>query len=225
MVSRKLMGVWAALDFLLLAAGAVSLALSLVWRADNTLLNIVLTPDYLTTGMILGIALLVTFAVSIGAIIQRNHVTLGLVILNYTLLIDAIGIVVIGTFIWFFTLQERNNFHVRWQEITRDKRIILQDQLKCCGYFNGTDLAEIGGNFCQSQEFVAGLNTSIPTNFCVQPLTDYADMTLNNVFTTIYGFMAVVLCLLLASLCVIKKRQEDERFRKIDAKRGGRGFV
>lgn len=62
----------------------------------------------------------------------------------------------------------------------------------------------------------------------------------------VYGFMAIVLCLLLASLCVIKKvclytfqmftifneknlycrqRQEDERFKKIDAKRGGRGFV
>jgi phosphopantetheinyl transferase len=53
--------------------------------------------------------------------------------------------------------------------------------------------------------------------------------------------MAVVLSLLVASLCVIKKvsnrqiwahflklffqRQEEERFKKIDAKRGGRGFV
>lgn len=56
--------------------------------------------------------------------------------------------------------------------------------------------------------------------------------------------MAIALALLLASLCVIKKvciitlpvilyrlttlvkqRQEDERFKKIDAKRGGRGFV
>jgi len=219
------MGVWAALDFLLLAAGAIALALSLVWKAENILMNMVLTSPYLTTGTILGIALLVTFAVSIAAIVQKNHITLGLVILNYILLIDAIGIVVIGTFVWFLTLQERNNFHIRWQEASRDTRIKLQDQLKCCGYFNGTDLAEVGGSFCQSQEFVAGLNTSILTSFCVQPITGYADMTLNNVFTTIYGFMAIVLCLLLASLCVIKKRQEDERFRKIDAKRGGRGFV
>jgi len=225
MVSRKLMGVWAGLDFLLLAAGAVALALSIVWRAENPLMNLVLTPTYLTAGMALGIALLITFAISIGAIVQKNHVTIGLVILNYTLIIDAIGIVVIGTFIWFFTLQERNNFRVLWETVGRDARIKLQDQLKCCGYFNGTDLAEIGGNFCTSQDFVAGLNTSVAMNFCVQPITDYADMTLNNVFTTIYGFMAVVLCLLLASLCVIKKRQEDERFRKIDAKRGGRGFV
>jgi hypothetical protein len=56
--------------------------------------------------------------------------------------------------------------------------------------------------------------------------------------------MAIILGLLLASLCVIKtvrhlrrglcvllivcaskQRVEDERFKKIDAKRGGRGFV
>ncbi|KAG5645874.1 hypothetical protein DXG03_005021 [Asterophora parasitica] len=163
MVSRKLLGVWAALDFFLLAAGAVSLALSIVWRAENTLMNLVLAPAYLT---------------------------------------NAISIIIIGTFIWFFTLQMRNNFHVRWEDASREIRIKLQDQLKCCGYFNGTDLVEIGGNFCQSTEFVAGLNASEATNFCVQPITQYADMTLNNVFT-----------------------QEDERFKKIDAKRGGRGFV
>ncbi|RDB21012.1 hypothetical protein Hypma_011403 [Hypsizygus marmoreus] len=225
MVSRKLMGTWAVLDFLLLAAGAVLLALSIVWRAENTLMNMVLTPAYLTSGTILGISLLVTFAISIAAIVQKNHVTLGLVLLNYTLLLDAIGIVVIGTFVWFFTLQERENFHVRWLNASRETRIILQDQLKCCGYFNGTDLVEIGGTFCQNQDFVAGLQANETSNFCVTPITAYADSTLNNVFTTIYGFMAVVLCLLLASLCVIKKRQEDERFKKIDAKRGGRGFV
>lgn len=61
----------------------------------------------------------------------------------------------------------------------------------------------------------------------------------------IYGFMAITVCLMLASVCVINKvrratlpfrpssshlviavqRKEDERFRKIDAKRGGKGFV
>jgi len=219
------MGAWIALDFLLLAAGAVALALSIVWRAENTLMNMVITPNYLTSGMVLGIALLITFAISVGAIIQKNHVTIGLVILNYVLIADALGIVVIGTFVWFFTLQERQNFHIRWLNVGRDTRIILQDQLKCCGYFNGTDQAEVGGTFCQSQEFVSGLASNITTNFCVTPITNYADTTLNNIFTTIYGFMAITLCLLLASLCVIKKRQEDERFKKIDAKRGGRGFV
>lgn len=86
--------------------------------------------DAFTAGLILGIALLVTFAISIGAIVQRNHVTTGLVILNYTLLIDAIGIVIIGTFVWFFTLEERNNFHKSWQAATPTTRRVLQDQVR-----------------------------------------------------------------------------------------------
>lgn len=80
--------------------------------------------------MILGIVLIITFAVSVGAIIQKNHITIGLVILNYNLLLDAIGIVVAGTFIWFFTLQERDNFHVRWLDASRETRILLQDQVR-----------------------------------------------------------------------------------------------
>jgi hypothetical protein len=224
MVSRKLMGVWIALDFLLLAAGVVSVALSIVWRAPNILLNMVLSRSDLTAGMILGITLIVTFFVSIGGIVQRNHITLGLVILNYALIIDALGITVIGSSIWFFTLQLRANLRTLWVQATPTVRQTLQDQFQCCGYFNGSDTAEIAG-YCQSTEFVNGLNASVVENFCVTPISRFANMTLNNIFTTIYGFMAIVLCLLLATLCVIKKRQEDERFKKIDAKRGGRGFV
>jgi len=219
------MGVWVGLDILLLAAGALTLALSIVWRAPNVLMNIVISKADLTAGTVLGIAFIVTFAISLAAIVQRNHVTIGLVILNYTLLLDAIGIFCIGTFIWMYTLHERANFHELWVEATPSTRLTLQDHFKCCGYFNGTDFAEIGGSFCQSQDFINNLATNNTNNFCVTPLTGFADFTLNNIFTTIYGFMAIVLCLLLASLCVIKKRQEDERFKRIDAKRGGRGFV
>ncbi|KXN90494.1 hypothetical protein AN958_04166 [Leucoagaricus sp. SymC.cos] len=224
MVSRVLMGVWAAFDFLLLAAGAVALALSIVWRRPDLLMNMVLSNADLTTGTILGVALIVTFFISIAGVVQRNHITIGLVITNYALLIDAIGIVIIGTFVWFFTLQERNNFSALWNTATPEVRRQLQDKLHCCGYFNNTDHAEIGG-FCVDQNFINQLNISVLANFCVTPITAFADSTLNDIFTTVYGFMAIVLCLLLATLCVIKKRHEDERFKKIDAKRGGKGFV
>lgn len=220
--------VWGALDFLLLAAGAVAIALSVVWRQPNILMNMVLSDKELTAGTILGVSLLVTFVISIVALVQKSHVTFGFVLLNYALLVDALGIVVIGTFVWFFTLRERANFYDLWKAATPQVRIALQDQLKCCGYFNGTDVAEIGGSFCTSAEVIAALpvtKEAPEVSFCVSHITDFADMTLNNIFTTVYGYMAIVLCLLLASLCVIKKRQEDERFRRIDAKRGGRGFV
>ena len=43
MVSKALMGVWVALDILLLAAGVLILALTVVWRAPNILINMVLS--------------------------------------------------------------------------------------------------------------------------------------------------------------------------------------
>jgi hypothetical protein len=48
MVSRKLMGIWAFLDFSLLVAGATTLALSIVWRAPNVLKNMVYSDADLT---------------------------------------------------------------------------------------------------------------------------------------------------------------------------------
>ncbi|TFK42782.1 tetraspanin Pls1 family, partial [Crucibulum laeve] len=204
MVSKRLMGVWAVLDFLLLAAGVVTIALSIVWRAPNILMNMVLSSADLTAGTILGIALLITFAISVGAIVQRSHVTIGLVILNYILIVDAIGIVIIGTFVWFFTLKERANFSVLWNAASRDTRITLQDQLKCCGYFNGTDHAEIGGKFCVSQDFVNNLSADTLSNFCVTPVTAFADMTLNNVFTSMASWLLYSACYL--HHCALSKR-------------------
>jgi len=220
MVSKRLMGAWVFFDFLLLSAGIVSLVLSFVWRKPDLLINLSISNADLTAGLILGIFLIATFFLSIGAILQRNQVTLGLILLNWMLILDALVILVIGTFIWFYTLKEEDNFHARFAAQSAANKIGIQDKLGCCGYFNLTDLVEIGGNVCSSQAAVTALN-----NTCVLPIIDFADVTLNDVFTTVYGFMAVVTCMFLASLCVIKKRNEDERFKKIDAKRGGRGFV
>lgn len=224
MVSRKLMGVWAVLDICLLAAAAFALGMSIKWRAPDLLLNLVVTNGDLTAGTALAVALLVTFVVSIGAIVQANHVTIGLKLLNWLLILDSIAVVIIGTFVWWATLQERATYHEIFAGLTPAVRTQIQDTLKCCGYFNSTDLAEVGGSFCVSEEFVLVTNNATG-KFCVGPMTEFADNTLNNIFTTVYGFMAVIVCLFLTTVCVINKRMEDERFKKIDAKRGGRGFV
>jgi len=220
------MGVWTFLDLCLLTAGVVSIALSIVWWDHNVLMNMVFSPTTLTAGLILGIFFLATVVISIGAIVQPNHITLGLVILNWALIADAVVIVFIGSWIWFFTLHERNNFHALFLKLSVADRIVLQDQLQCCGYFNADDAVEMGGTFCADQTFVTITNNNATTgSFCVTPITAFADYSLNNTFTTVYGFMAIVMALFLASLCVINKRAEHERFKKIDAKRGGKGFV
>ncbi|OBZ75203.1 hypothetical protein A0H81_04609 [Grifola frondosa] len=210
-----------------LVAGVMLIAISEVWRAPNLMLNFTLSNADLTAGLGLGIAFLITFVLSIGAVVQRNHVTFGFVILNWVLILDAIGVLIVGLFIWFFTLQERNHYFQVFKAQTPETIIKLQDKLQCCGYFLNNDTVEIGGNFCANQTFVDSLvNPNDTSAFrCVTPITAFTDATLNQIFTTIFGFMAVVICLFLASLCVIKTRQEEERFKKIDAKRGGRGFV
>ncbi|ESK87532.1 tetraspanin pls1 family [Moniliophthora roreri MCA 2997] len=229
MVSRALMGVWAFLDFCLLGSGIIAVAFSVLWRKPDTLMNMVLSNGNLTSGMALGIALLITFLFSVGAIVQRNHVTIGLVILNYLLILDGLAIIIIGTFVWVATLRERDDFHIVYSRVPTSARVFIQEKFSCCGYFNGSDLNE-PSTFCNPTQtsFINALDPNDVNNskfFCVTPVTNFADVTLNNIFTTIYGFMAVVLCLLLATLCVINMRKEEERFKRIDAKRGGKGFV
>lgn len=73
--------------------------------------------------------MLITFAISISAIVQRNHITIGLVILNWILLLDALGILIIGTFVWFFTLEERNNFHSVFSQQSTQNKIAIQDKV------------------------------------------------------------------------------------------------
>jgi hypothetical protein len=229
MVSRKLMGFWALFDVCLLAAGVISIVFSAVYRKQDILLNLAISKADLTAALVLGIMLCVTFVFSIGAVVQRNHVTLGLVILNYILVVDALAILCIGTFVWFFTLRQRNEFHVLFLELPESSRAFIQDKFSCCGYFNGSD-GVVPSNFC-TQSQIAFTNSLDPTdvnnanNFCVTKVTAFTDYALNQIFSSCYGFMPIVLGLLLFSLCVINKRKEGERFKKIDAKRGGKGFV
>jgi len=218
------MASWAFIDFLLLGASGMSIALSIVWRAPSILMNMAISSEFLTAGMVLGIMLGITFLVSLGAVVQRNHVTIGFVILNWFLIVDAIAVLVVGSIIWFFSLRQREEFQKKWTALSNPDKITLQDEFSCCGYFTVADAVQ-GGTFCQNATFIQSLNPNVTTNFCVTKITLFTDYTLENTFTTIYGYMAIVLSLLVCSLCVIKKRQEEERFKRIDAKRGGRGFV
>lgn len=77
----------------------------------------------------MGIALLLASFVAVGAIIQRNHVTIGLVILNWVLIADAVIVLSIGTILWFYTLRERNEFHLEYAKLQPSQRITIQDQV------------------------------------------------------------------------------------------------
>jgi hypothetical protein len=80
-------------------------------------------------GLILGSFLLVTWAVSVGAVIQKNHVTGGLILLNWLLIADMLYLTAAGTVIWFFTLRMRNSFRTIWSEQPPNIKIAIQDMV------------------------------------------------------------------------------------------------
>jgi len=219
MVSRRLTTIWFLLALALVAAGGVMIAFSLVWRAPNDLRHFAIPDSFLLAGLALGIAYVATFPVGFVGIIQHNAVTMGLHLLQWVLLIDGAGTVAVGSLIWYFTLKERANYFVRFNAEPANVRQAFQDEFSCCGYYFPNDTQAVYAGFCQNQTF------ALQQSGCVTALTGVADFALNNIFTTVYGFMTIIVFLFLATLCVINKRVEAERFRKIDLKRGGKGFV
>jgi hypothetical protein len=216
MPSKQLYSVWAVLDLMLLAAGGITIAFSVIWQAPDVLRNLVVSNTMLTAGLVLGIAFCIAVVFSIGGVVQPNHVTLGLTIFNYVLMVVSIITITVGSSIWFWTLRETENFTLLWLGLEPEKQGVVQDALRCCGWLDKTD-SFFNQGFCAAPP--------ADVKGCFGPLLAFADNTLMNVFTTIYGFMAILVALILANMCVINKRLERERFRKIDAKRGGRGFV
>lgn len=200
-----------------MGAGVLSLILSLSWRRLNLLLNLTFSNDDLGAGTALGIILLATFLLSLILIFQRG--TTPLVILNWLLVVDAVVILFFGTFIWISTLHEYNHYHTVFRQQDNTTKIMIQDTLKCCGYYNATDGVALGGNFCPNEATAIAANS-----FCVLPIIKFADSTLNNIFSTVYGFMAIVAGLFFSTLCIIKKRQEMERFQKIFVKQSSQAF-
>jgi hypothetical protein len=77
----------------------------------------------------MGIALLLTSCLSVGAVIQRNHVLIGLIVLNWALIADAIIVLIIGSFVWFYTLHERADFHAVYSSLQPSQIVTIQDQV------------------------------------------------------------------------------------------------
>jgi len=148
-----------------------------------------------------------------------------LVVFNGTLVAAGIATVVIGCIIWFYTLQERNEFEKVWLKQDIAVQQFLQNSLQCCGYWNasttnGLFSSQLATGFCSGSNVA---NNVTAVQGCVTPITNEADLLLNNAFTTIFGFVAVEIALFLATVCLINTKLEEERFRRIDEKLGRKG--
>lgn len=129
MPSKTLTAVWAGLDFALLLASAICIAFSIIWRAPDLLRDLVISTMDLNAGLGLGVIYVVTFVISIAAILTPKASTTGLKGLNWVLVLNSAATVVIGTIVWFYTLQERNNFSIVWGEQSSETLGQIQDKV------------------------------------------------------------------------------------------------
>jgi tetrahydromethanopterin S-methyltransferase subunit F len=152
MPSRILTAVWAALDFGLMVSGIVCIAFSFIWRAPNLVRDLTIshldlngrsTPHSMrrTTflyygtnltcsgGLILGIMLEIAFVISLFAITQPKPLTSGFRLFNWVLVADSIAIIVVGSTVWFYTLEERAEYQEVWLQQAVSTQIQLQDKV------------------------------------------------------------------------------------------------
>lgn len=100
-------------------------------RLDSKIPSIVIFINcFNIAGLVLGIFLIVTFFISVFAVLQKNHVTIGLVILNWTLIADSVVVLVVGTIIWFYSLHQRNNYFEVFKASSPQTRIEIQDKVR-----------------------------------------------------------------------------------------------
>ncbi|KAG7549021.1 hypothetical protein FFLO_03134 [Filobasidium floriforme] len=219
---NKLKLVWWLLNLCLLAAGVVAIGYAaVVSKGEDLLISMAVTKHDEKIGTFTGACLLASFLLSIVAITRPVYRNKLLIAFNWTLVVNMCVATAVGTSIWFVSLRQRNHFAKVWVKQSPNEQAHLQNKFSCCGYYNATT----EGLFMTALGFCADTEFAEAQRGCIDEITTRTDYTLENVFTSIYGFVGIVGALFLATVCVINERKLEVRFAKIDAKRGGSGFV
>ncbi|ODN79375.1 hypothetical protein L202_03378 [Cryptococcus amylolentus CBS 6039] len=237
--------VWAIFAFLLLAAGVISIVASVIFNsAGHPFLNMIATKVDFKLGIGLGVIYIMSCIVSVPAFMASFENPVMLKFLNWWLVGCMAVTLAFGSIFWVLSLEQLNTFFNVWKAQTSTIQQTIQDQFSCCGYFNGT--AEGGfsttAGFCSDATFAAAQtgcqNTStsfspspfdnskpIPGFIVTSATSPGTDFTLETIFSTVYGFDIILVSFFLATVCLINERGISVRFKRIDAKRGGSGFV
>lgn len=228
--NRKLSLSWMILFGFFISSAIVLITLSLHWTGTRSTLNAHTLQSLVWTSLFANISLVLGIFISIAAIIglagfyqgfgsgngDKNR---GLTTFNVALVATLITTVIAGSIIWFYTLTERADYEKVWIAQPLNTQVYLQNTLSCCGYWNATT----AGLLVAPTGFCSKITNATAVTPCITPIIAYADTFLNNIFTTIYGFSAIEIFLFLTTSCLIINRAEEERFRRIDKKRGIRG--
>jgi len=224
-VDRRLTLLYGFTNLLFIGCGAVTVAISILWNMDATSgattghieQNIIFLMLPNTFGVVAGIITVIAGVSSLPPLAMPTsrgmmHVHAWLVV------IASLVLLILGLVIWTFTLQEKNNIFAAYSQQTAAQSSAisaLQEQFNCCGFFNSTSPP-----FVTSPNACPDAATAANRTGCIVPLQPFADLFLDRLFTTLFGFVGIGTCTVLAGAMLVKARTTEARYIRI-AEKGG----
>ncbi|POS72839.1 tetraspanin [Diaporthe helianthi] len=216
---NKVLGAYVAADFLFVVTGAILVGFSVIVQnfmfetpteGAQAVRNLLYQEFPLTAGIVNGVLVFITFAFTLPAIAMPTRGWLKLS--GYMLVVNAVFSVILGLYLWILTLRTRETLSPLWNAQPPKVQGLMQTTFACCGYFNSTSPAFVTDPTCPSPAAASLMRG------CAGPLSSFANVFIDNIFTAVFGMAGIDGVLILATACLLKDRKERERFRYIDSK-------
>ncbi|CAG8488261.1 547_t:CDS:2 [Acaulospora colombiana] len=172
--------------------------------------SVVMSQELIIGGFVIGGLIVLSFLVALVGFISPMKRKNWLIAHSFLIVASSLGLLVLGAIIWFDTLEERSHFNDEWAEWSTPMKAFLEDKLNCCGWSDPSD-NPVTSNTCSSANM-----SSIQG--CMDLVIKSADETSQRIFTTLFGFIAIDVFALLATVVLIQARNVEERYQKIDEK-------
>lgn len=220
-MGNKVLTAFVAADFLFAIMGAIMVGFSVIVQntcfgvpteGEQAARDLIYQRFPLTAGIVNGVMTLVIFLATLPAIATSARGWLKFA--GYLVVVNTLFTMIIGLDLWVITLKTKAELFDIWMSQPASVQDLLQTKFQCCGYFNSTSPAFITDATCPSPATAALLKG------CATPLTSFANVFVDNIFTAVFGMVGVNTILIMAIACLLKDRKERERYRHIDEKNG-----
>ncbi|KAH7316436.1 hypothetical protein B0I35DRAFT_409638 [Stachybotrys elegans] len=207
--------------FLFLVTGCLELGFSLIarnmmddapTRGEEAIRHLIYQRLPLTAGIANGAFIIVTFLLALPALTMPNRGLLKMA--GGAVTFCGLFSLCVGVYIWVMTLRIRGAFEAIYRDQEPDVHDLVQSEFNCCGYANSSSPAFVTNQQCPSPAAAALIRG------CSGPVSQFATVTLDNLFTALFGMVGIHALFIVTLACLHKDRKERERYRHIDEKSG-----
>ncbi|CAG8548625.1 1726_t:CDS:2 [Dentiscutata heterogama] len=192
----------------------ISFGSSFLMTFGRNIRSVVLSKPSLIGGITIGIIRILIFFVGIiGFFAPFKRCHNWLMAQSICIVMTTIALLILGAMIWFKTLNERNFFKDVWIGWMNGTRARFQDQFNCCGWEYPLSYGVVSRGCLDLQQ----VNTTM-FGGCDSLIIGTGDKISREVFTLLFGFIAIDIITFLTISVLIHARNIVERFRKIEEK-------